>query len=85
MCNDFLIKRDDASELSTLQKHGRTVDRPNRVFITQMLTTYRNKSLLSGLHAGDETTQHGPEMRMMATRYARYRTVVTDPRGSSIT
>jgi hypothetical protein len=44
-----------------------------------MLTTYRNKSLLSGLSAGDETTQHGPEMRMIATEYAHCRAVVTPP------
>jgi hypothetical protein len=71
MCNDVLIKhgdgRDNGSELSTLQKHDRKPDYASRVFVSQMLTTHRNKSLLSGLHVGDETTQHGPEMRMIAT------------------
>jgi hypothetical protein len=67
MCNDFLIKRDNGSELSTLQKHGQKIDYSSRVFVSQVLTAHPNKSFLSALHVGDETTQHEPEMRMVAT------------------
>lgn len=69
MCKGVLIKCGNASKLPTLQKHGWKLDYFSRVFVSQMWTADRNKSLLSGLHVGDETTQHGPEMRMIATEY----------------